>query len=152
MLKVIFGLQTIILFSYSISGFYKLIGVAKQIKWGVTSVFSKTGMNLQSSKTSYFSGNEYFFQQFLIDHPSYWIGIIHLIGYLIEFFSIFILFRIKLHRIWGLLLVVFHLAIALTIGPDFSIHALVIGLFLLFSPFGSKYYDPWSDITSFNKK
>lgn len=148
LLKVIFGLQTIILASYSVSGFYKLLGIAKQLKWGVTSVFSTTGMTLQSGKTSYFSGHEYFFQQFLTDHPSYWFGIFHLSGYLIEFFSLFILFKINLHRIWGLVLILFHLAIALTIGPDFSIHILTIGLFLLFSPFGAQRYDLWEDLKS----
>ena len=151
-LKVIFGIQTIILATYSISGFYKLLGVVKQIKWGVTSALSPTGLTLQSAKTSYYSGNEYFFQQLLMDHQGYWIAILHIGGYFVEFLSIFILFRIKIHRIWGLLLILFHLGIALTVGPDFSIHLLPIALFLLFSPFGAESYDLWSDSKTIFRK
>lgn len=150
-LKVIFGLQTIILATYSISGFYKLIGIAKQLKWGVTSALSPTGMTLQSSKTSYFSGNEYFLQNYLIDYPGYWIAILQVLGIFIELFSIFVLFKIGMHRIWGLVLIIFHIAIAMTVGPDFSIHILTAGLFLLFSPFGSDKYDLVSDLRSLTK-
>ncbi len=152
LLKAIFGIQTIMLATYSISGFYKLLGVAKQIKWGVTSALSPNGLTLQSAKTSYFSGNEYFFQQLLIDHQGYWIAIFHIAGYCIEFLSIIILFRFKLHRIWGLVLIIFHLGIALTVGPDFSIHLLPVALFIMFSPFGSKQYDLWNDTKSIFKK
>ncbi len=152
LLKVIFGIQTIILSIYSISGFYKLLGIVKQLKWGVTSALSPTGLTLQSTKTSYFSGNEYFFQSLLVDHQGYWIPILHISGYLVEFLSIFILFRIKLHRIWGLALVLFHLGIALTVGPDFSIHLIPIAIFIMFSPFGSKQYDLYDDIKSIFRK
>lgn len=151
-LKVIFGLQAIILATYSISGFYKLLGLVKQLKRGVASAISPNGMTLQSSKTSYFSGNEYFLQNYLIDHPSYWISTFQIGGILIELVSILILFKIGLHRIWGLILIIFHLAISMTVGPDFSVHALVIALFVLFSPFGSDRYDLVNDVKLFAKK
>lgn len=151
-LKVIFGLQAIILTTYSISGIYKMIGLAKQLKRGVSSALSTNGMTLHSSKTSYFSGNEYFLQNYLIDYPGYWIPTLQVGGIFIELLSIFFLFKIGLHRIWGLILIIFHLAIAMSVGPDFSFHTLMIALFILFSPFGSERYDLMNDVKLLTKK
>lgn len=53
----------------------------------------------------------------------------------IELVSVLIIFRGNLHKIWGVLLILIHLGIALTLDVVMAHAPVALGLLLLMSPF-----------------
>jgi hypothetical protein len=134
-LKVVFGIQIFILLTYSISGFFKFYGILDQELSGVPSAFSYTSLAKNIAKTNLATNFSTFFSSLILNSNSILFPFLLLLGYLIELLSLFIIIRPHLHRIWGLLLVAFHAFVLMTVGPDFTIQALVVGIFILHSPF-----------------
>ncbi len=71
---------------------------------------------------------------FLIDHLL--LGfLLFLIVIYIQFFSFFIVFRPQLYRVWGLILIFFHLGTFLTMRAVFVVPSALLMIFFLSSPF-----------------
>lgn len=140
-LKVFFSIQTFILLTYFISGIFKLYGIIDQEIRGDTSALAEEAMALNLSKTSYASGSDYFLSSYLLGKPSKLFSAFLILGYLVEFFSVYVLFKPQWHRVWACLLIMLHVGIVLSVGPDFTIQIFVVGIFLLFSPFSSADFD-----------
>jgi hypothetical protein len=134
-LKVVFGIQVFILLTYFISGFFKFYGILDQELSGVPSALSYKSLAENIAKTSFATNSSTFFSSLILNNNSILFPFLLLFGYLIELLSLFIIIRPHWHRIWGLLLVTFHAFVLLTVGPDFTIQALVVGIFILHSPF-----------------
>lgn len=86
---------------------------------------------------------EYFFTSSVFKNDSSLLSTFLILGFCIEFGAHIILFKPQYHRIWGLLLILLHSLILLFISPDFTIQILVIGIFILCSPFS-----PLADLKS----
>lgn len=134
-LKVFFGIQTLLLLTYFVSGFFKFYGIIDQELSGLKSSLSLDSLAQNLSKTSFALDSEFFLSTYILNTSSPIFPIILIIGYFIEFFSIYVIFKPNLHRIWGLLLIGLHAGILLSIGPNFYIHMFAVGIFLLCSPF-----------------
>lgn len=63
---------------------------------------------------------------------------VHLLVIYVELFSIVAVFRPTLHRLWGLLLVVFHLMVWLLLGISFAWQPVLISLLFIWSPFAPR--------------
>ncbi|MEO1628975.1 MAG: DCC1-like thiol-disulfide oxidoreductase family protein, partial [Bacteroidota bacterium] len=135
-LKVIFGIQTLVLLSYFTSGFFKFYGILDQELAGLNSALSPDSMAQNLSKTSFAHSKDYFFSSFVLDNSSFVFSLLLIVGYCVELFSIYIIFKPQLHKIWGLLLIGLHAGILLSVGPNFHFQIITVGIFLLFSPFG----------------
>ncbi|MFK8058371.1 MAG: DCC1-like thiol-disulfide oxidoreductase family protein [Saprospiraceae bacterium] len=148
LLQVIFGIQTFILLAYFVSGFFKIYGIVDQELRGVTSALSPEALGRNVSKTSLAYDLDFFLSSFILDNPSGLFSIGMIVGYLIELFSIYIIFKPNSHRIWGLLLMVLHAGILLSVGPDFSIQIFLVGIFLFLSPFANLKTDTVGDVSN----
>lgn len=134
-LQVFFGNQALLLLTYFTSGYYKFKGIYEQEHWGMLSALSPESLAHNIAKTSIARGESYFFSDYVFENPGYHFSALLIAGYFVEFLSVYIIFKPQLHRLWGLLLILLHGMILMTVGPDFSIQLFVLGLFLLFSPF-----------------
>jgi len=144
-LKVFFSIQTLILLTYFVSGFFKIVGIIQQVIAGEVSALSPEGFGQHVGLTSFIINSDFFFSDYILNNPSPFLAIILVSGFLIELLSIYIIFQPKLHRIWGLFLILLHTGILLTVGPDFTKQILMVGVFLLLSPFTSTKIDLWQD-------
>lgn len=134
-LQLFFGNQALILLTYFCSGYYKFKGIYEQEIWGMLSALSPESLAHNTAKTSLARGESYFLSDFIFEHPGYHFSAVLILGYFIELFSVYIIFKPHLHRLWGFVLILLHGMILLTVGPDFSIQILVLAIFLMFSPF-----------------
>lgn len=136
-LKAIFGIQVYILVCYFLSGYFKFYGLLSQTKHGLISALYPESLGLNIAKTTFVSEETYFLGDMIMNNSSYFFSFLLLAGYLIEFLSIYIIYRTDYHSLWGMLLILLHGMIILTVGPNFTLQMMMIGVFLLFSPFGS---------------
>lgn len=150
LLYVFFGIQTLLLNIYFVSGFFKFYGLLRQEFNGAISAFSSIGFSEYSAMNSYHHNEEYFFTSFVLENSSFLFSIFLILGFCVEFFSIYIIFKPKYHRIWGLMLILLHSFILMFIGPDFTVQVLTVGIFIFFSPFVGT-YDVFEDIKELPK-
>jgi hypothetical protein len=134
-LGIFFIRQSFILLTYFSSGIFKFWGILDQELHGVKSALSPDGFAQNIAKASFGTNTPSFFGSWIIATHSPFYSILLIAGYLIEVFSLFIIINPHRHRQWGLVLILFHSMILMTVGPDFTIHMVVIGVFLIFSPF-----------------
>ena len=89
---------------------------------------------------------ESIFGPILVNNP--WVGWpIHLLVIYVEVVAILIIFRPELHRVWGVMLVLFHVGTflpsrppaAALLGIPFSRHMIVLALLFLLSPFAPRF-------------
>lgn len=119
--------QSIILFTYTLAGLWKIVQ-------NNLTLLSPTGFvrTLLSRLMDSFEGvplllpyivNHEYPAQFLL------LGAVYL-----QFFAIFALFRPHLHRPWGAALILFHLGTMWLLNVFFNENMLFLGMFMLFSP------------------
>lgn len=101
LLKIFFGIQTLILLTYFSSGVFKFYGLLNQEFLGLNSVFSYDSYAQNICKTSFIYDFNCFFSSFILNHSSFAFSIILILGYSIELLSIYVIFKPKLHRIGG---------------------------------------------------
>jgi predicted DCC family thiol-disulfide oxidoreductase YuxK len=145
-LKVFFGVQTFILVAYFLSGSFKVLGAVKQVLSGSASAFSNDSLAINLSKTMMAFDFDYFFTDFLLSHFSYFFSILLVLGYLVELLAVYFLFKRKYHRLYGVVLLLFHAGILLTVGADFIAQMLIVALFFVFSPFADSQGDLSADL------
>lgn len=149
--KIFFGIQTFILLTYFTSGFFKILGILEQELLGLKSALSSDSLGQNLSKTSFATNLDSFFQSFILNSTSCVFSIVMVFGFMIEFFSIYVIFRPKLHRTWGVLLILLHTGILLSVGPDFTYQIFIIGIFIFFSPFTNNGNDLIDDLRIYIK-
>jgi hypothetical protein len=137
-LRIIFGIQSFILLTYFVSGAFKMLGIVIQSLAGQSSALSSAGFAQHVARSILEINRPTFFSSFILDHPSWLASAILVVGYLIEVCSVFIIWLPHRQRMWGFVLLIFHSTVLMTIGPDFTIQMLVVGIFLVFSPFSLK--------------
>lgn len=148
LLQTVFGIQTFILLAYFVSGFFKFYGIIDQNARGVVSALSPDALGQNVSKTMIANSLDSFGSAYVLNNPSLLLSVFLIGGFFIEFFSIYVIFKPSLHRTWGVLLMLLHTGILLTVGPDFSLQMFVVGIFLFFSPFVNLASDIVGDLSS----
>ena len=148
--KVFFGIQTLILLAYFVSGFFKIWGIIDQELGGLTSALASESMGLNLGKTMLASNSTYFLSDYVLNNPSPIFAFLLIAGYLIELFSIYVIFKPHYHRTWGILLILLHVGILLMVGPDFTSQIIIVGIFFVYSPF-SKQGDIWGEVLAIIK-
>jgi len=135
-LRVFWWAQATVLFFYTLSGSFKLAGAFLQIARHQHSAFSidalarhlayrlQEGMLMDASM----------FGAKVIAHPILGWPLL-LFSIYLEFFSLLIAFRPAAHRLWGVLLILMHVGIYLTLAIMFSWQLFLVGILLVCSPF-----------------
>ena len=129
--------QLFLLITYSLTGFWKVFWGIIEFFTGQVSLFSPLSM-----RNVIILQNEIIeptlLGDWLVEH--YVIGwILYLGAVYIELFSVIIFFRANLHKVWGILLLLLHAGIALTLNVSMYGAIMCIGLLLLMSPFNTKF-------------
>ncbi|MCX6819766.1 MAG: hypothetical protein NT019_00530 [Candidatus Adlerbacteria bacterium] len=133
-LLVFFAVQVENLLTYTMGGIGKLYGAAVQIAAGQSNFFSLHAPALQIADRQLLTGvhtalGSWAVEHYLLIYPWYLFTLYLLL------FSFFVAFRPKLHRTWGLLLILFHVGNYLVINIGFVSHIFLWSLLLLASPF-----------------
>ena len=136
-LQLFWGCQLWLLATYTSSGTFKLLGIGSQLLSGEIHAFHPESLARNVAKGNLNFGYRMFFDTWLVDSPSWLFSLLLVGGYLVEFLAIFVAFYPSLHRLWGVLLIGLHASVLLTVGPDFSLQVLMVGVLLIFSPFAS---------------
>jgi hypothetical protein len=133
-LTVFWGALALFMTFYTMSGICKIAGGAAQLAIGETSMFSTSSFALRIAHKMLAAKTEPILGDFFIKYERLgWL--FFLSGIYIELFSIVAIFRNSLHRVWGLLLILFHVGVYLAMGIGFSINILFLAVFLCNSPF-----------------
>ena len=133
-LLVVWSATLFVLFLYSLAGMWKIHDAAFAFIHGHNSGFSRSGFSyivgqriLQTNQTTVL-GRFFTFHE-LPGWPLF-IGTMYF-----ESASVIIAFRPRLHRLWGVALIAFHLGTQLIMGFTFPKNMVVFALFLVCSPF-----------------
>ena len=129
--------QFAVLTTYASSGLFKVLGLVRQVLVGPVSALDPTALGLFVSRTSTVTGAPTMLQDLIIATPSLLWSVLLVGGYTLELVAIFAVFRPRFHRLLGLALIALHAGILATVGPDFTVQIMLVGVLFLFSPFVS---------------
>jgi hypothetical protein len=119
---------------YSLSGVYKVVHAFAALFTDDISGFAPYAMATTLAWRTFETGSEPLWASFVIQNPILgWP--IYLTLYYVELFAIVVLFRPRLHQLWGMLLIGFHIGTFLFMDITFPEHVLINGLLLVLSPF-----------------
>jgi len=133
-LLTFFFTQALILLFYSMSGFWKIAAAIEALINGKISAFHPEALAMIATWKMIQLDRITMFGPFLADHP--WLGwptyfwVIY-----IEIVALMVLCRPALHRLWGIMLIGFHIGTFLLLGINFPKHVLVLTILFVWSPF-----------------
>jgi hypothetical protein len=136
-LRVFWGAQAAILLTYTMSGVAKLLGAAVQVLRGdASTLFSYDALARHTAERLLMTHETSLLGAWVINHPlwgapAFW-GAVYL-----EVFALAAAYRLSLHRLWALGLVLMHIGIFLTMNVTFSHSILLLGLMFAASPFAT---------------
>ena len=126
--------QALILLFYSMSGFWKVIAAIEALTLGNFSGFHPDALAQITAWKMIQNQYDSPLGPLLLNYPlAGWPA--HLWVIYVELVAIIVLFRPALHRLWGAMLVLFHVGTFLLLNIPFSKHVLVLTLLLVWSPF-----------------
>lgn len=133
-LLVFSGCQALIMMTYTMAGVGKLVGALFQSIRGEIHALDPQGLPLILAERILKNGGENFLNSFLINN--YYVTWLLMLGTVyLQFFSLWAAFRPRLHQIWGLGLILFHISTSLTMDINFPENILWLAIFFLGSPF-----------------
>jgi hypothetical protein len=138
-LLAIWTAQAVVALMYSMAGMQKILTGLQQHAIGEVSGFSVLGFAYHIAYWAPRLQEEVALGLFIIAHPvAGWIPFVAMI--FIQFFSLWVMIRVGLHRIWAVVIVLFHIGTYFTMGISFHpLILLVIALFF-YSPFAKERY------------
>ncbi len=126
--------QVAILLTYTMSGFFKVVLIPIQAIQNQVHSLMPEALALQIAQRLVETDEISVLGLWLINH--YYLAWPLMLGTIyLQFFSLWAAFRPSLHQVWGLSLILFHLATHLTMTISFWQNCLWLALFLLNSPF-----------------
>ena len=132
--------QALILLFYSMSGFWKLAAGIEALVLGEFSGFHPDALAQITAWKMLQTGDESLLGPTLMAYP--WVGWpAHLWVIYVELVAFIVLFRPALHRLWGAMLVAFHIGTFLLLNISFPKHVLVLTLLFVWSPFVQRQAD-----------
>jgi len=133
-LYVFWGVQAFILMTYTLAGLGKIGGAVYQFYLGQMHAFHPEALAYHIAERLLQTGNSSLLGAFFIEYP--WLGFPAMLVMLYaQVFSFWVAFRPSLHRLWGGLLILFHISVSLTLSINFHPQVFLVGLFFLYSPF-----------------
>jgi hypothetical protein len=133
-LAVFWSAQLVVLFFYSLTGMWKIFFAFKALFVGRTGGFSFGGFSYIVANKILRGNVDTVLGHFFVHHEiigwALYIGTMYLEGA-----SVLIAFRPRLHRVWGVGLILFHFATQLTMGFSFPENVALLGLLFVCSPF-----------------
>jgi hypothetical protein len=139
-LKYFFLVQLTILFVYSLSGTWKFLVSIYELFFLENSFYSHYAFASKIAFEMLIKKNEPLLSSFVLDFPAVFNGLLWVAVY-IELFALYFAFKPRLHRFIGLSLLLMHLGNIAFLEVSFTKNIVIIGLFLIASPFApnSKY-------------
>ncbi|MEL6645786.1 MAG: hypothetical protein AAFQ79_17780 [Pseudomonadota bacterium] len=130
----------LILFFYTLSGFYKVYYATLAMALGGYGGFMPDAMAQTLARRALETQSEPLWAEIIINTPilgwPLYLGL-----YFVELVAIAILFRPALHRIWGVILIAFHLGTLTFMDITFPQHILINGLLFVMSPFAPQVFN-----------
>ncbi|MGF1475239.1 MAG: hypothetical protein ACFB6S_06710 [Geminicoccaceae bacterium] len=124
----------LMLLFYSLSGLYKAVFAISALFTEDISGLAPQAMALTLAWRIFETNAEPLWAHLVIGQP--WLGWPLYLGlYYAELFAFMVFFRPRLHRLWGLILILFHIGTFLFMDITFPEHVLICALFLFMSPF-----------------
>lgn len=122
------------LFFYSLTGLWKIVAVIDALNEGTVSALDRGAFAFIVANRLLQDNQPTVLGDFFVRNETIgWALFLGTIG--LEAFSILIAFRPRLHRLWGLGLILFHVGTQLAMGFTFGQSIVVLALFLVCSPF-----------------
>lgn len=135
-LLTFFFTQALILLFYSMSGFWKIAAAIEAMIGGKMSAFHPEALAMIATWKMVQLDRITMIGPFLADYP--WVGWpAYLWVIYIEIVALMVLLRPALHRLWGVMLIGFHIGTFLLLGISFAKHVLVLTILFVWSPFAS---------------
>lgn len=132
--SVILACQLVVLFFYALTGFWKLFyAVHALFLDDRMSSFAINGFSYILANRIVETNQQTVLGEALVAQPILGWAMFNLTVYL-ETVSVVIAFRPRLHRLWGIGLILFHIGTQLTMGFTFHQNILLVGILLLCSP------------------
>ena len=133
-LSVIVAVQALILFFYTLAGFWKFLAGLASLLRGVEGNFSPRGLALQLADRMLQTGTSPLLADVAI--ANYWLSWPMFLALIyIQMVAVLIVLRPRLHIIWGYFLIAFHIGTWLLMEIAFPHHVLFLGLLFVMSPF-----------------
>lgn len=133
-LLTFFFTQALILLFYSMSGFWKIAAAIEALINGKMNAFHPEALAMIATWKMIQLDRITMLGPLLADHP--WLGWpAYLWVIYIEIVALMVLFRPALHRLWGVMLICFHIGTFLLLGINFPKHVLVLTILFVWSPF-----------------
>jgi hypothetical protein len=124
----------LILTFYTLSGLYKTQSAVTGLLTSGSGGFSPDAMAITVAWRALQTGADPMWGSFVIEHPflgwPFYMGL-----YFAELVSVLVFFRPSLHRIWGVILIMFHFGTLLFMDIIFPHHVLICALLFVMSPF-----------------
>jgi hypothetical protein len=132
-ITVIWVAQLVVLFTYTLTGLWKVLIGIRQFAEGDLSAFHVSGFSYIVANRVASIGQETVLGDFFVRNEV--LGWALFLGTMIvESVSIIIAFRPRLHRAWGVLLVLFHMGTQLVLGFTFVNNMFLLVIILVCSP------------------
>ncbi|MEL6188207.1 MAG: hypothetical protein AAFU79_26580, partial [Myxococcota bacterium] len=126
--------MTMLALTYSLAGVGKLLGTAYQAALGQITPLHPSALARHIADRLLQTYPESILGGFMIEY-GVWLWPMMLATVYIQLFALVAAFRPRLHRLWGVGLMGFHVVTALTMTIDFSPNLILLGLLWLASPF-----------------
>jgi hypothetical protein len=145
--------QLLLALFYFLSGAAKLLVACQQLLAGTVSAFHWTGMARILAARLLLGNTRTVLGGFLIDHPGlsysgFWTTVV------VELSSLWVLLRPSYHRVWGMLIVSFHLMMVLSLSPNFVSNIFLVMIFFVLSPIvgADQCWREWLSKRGFHRK
>lgn len=134
MLLNFFFCQVLLGFFYFLAGGWKVLMAFSQLFAGEPNSFQLDVLSRVLAERLLLGNTRTIFGPWLIDHA--WIGFFAFwLTVYAEITIFFAAFRPHLHRIIGVLLILFHMVAVITLAPNFGLNVVLLGIFFVMSPF-----------------
>ncbi len=132
-LTVFWFAQALVLLFYSLTGFWKLVGLVIQGSAGSLTYLSPGALATQIAHASLVSGASPLAAPWVAVHPALaWLGVVGVLY--LEVCAFVVAFRPALQPAWAAALIGFHLGVRVTMDLDFTGQAVTVALLFLRSP------------------
>lgn len=132
-LTALWSAQVLVLFFYTLTGIWKVLYAVRALTTPAVSAFELDGFSLVLADRLLQTNQQTLMGEFLVDHalPGWLLfnGTMYL-----EATSLLIAFRPRLHRLWGVGLLLFHVGTQVAMGFTFVQNVALLGLLFLASP------------------
>lgn len=136
-LTLFFAAQLFVMLFYSMSGAWKVFAAFDQMWAGQLHAFHPYALAYLTADRLLQTNSWTPLGPFLINYPLLgWP--LHLAAIYFELFALVAAFRPALHRLWGLMLIVFHFGTIVLLFVGFTPSMLLLGLLFIMSPFAPK--------------